>query len=36
MMLRFMEEVVKQVGSEAEFNKLNALERDALAESLLD
>ena len=29
-----MEEVVKQVGSEAEFNKLNALERDALAKAV--
>ena len=28
-----MEEVVKQVGSEAEFNKLNALERKALADA---
>jgi len=29
-----MEEVVKQVGSEAEFNKLNALERKALANAV--
>ena len=29
-----MEEVVKQVGSEAEFNKLNALERKALADAV--
>ena len=29
-----MEEVVKQMGSEAEFNKLNAIQRKALADSI--